>query len=66
MAWQLYLPQDWADDMPRRDKAGVPQDVEFATKPAIALAQIERLLAQGAPKHCLLADAGCGVDTALP
>ena len=52
--------------MPRRERAGVPQDVAFATKPAIALAQIERLLAQGAPKHCLLADAGYGVDTALP
>ena len=66
VTWQLYLPKDWADDRPRRDKAGVPQDVAFATKPAIALAQIERLLAQGAPKHCLLADAGYGVDTALP
>ena len=65
VAWQLYLPQDWAGDMPRREKAGVPQDVAFATKPAIALAQIQRLLAQGAPKHCLLADAGYGVDTAF-
>jgi SRSO17 transposase len=65
VAWQLYLPKDWADDTPRRGKAGVPQDLEFATKPTIALAQIKRLLAQGAPKHPLLADAGCGVDTAF-
>jgi SRSO17 transposase len=65
VAWQLYLPKDWADDMPRREKAGVPREVEFATKPAIALGQIESLLAQGAPKHCLLADAGYGVDTAF-
>jgi SRSO17 transposase len=65
VAWQLYLPKDWAEDMARREKAGVPQDVAFATKPAIALAQIESLLAQGAPKHCLLADAGYGVDTAF-
>ena len=65
VAWQLYLPKDWADDRPRREKAGVPQDAAFATKPAIALAQIESLLAQGAPKHCLLADAGYGVDTAF-
>ena len=63
VAWQLYLPKEWAEDLARREKAGVPPDVEFATKPAIALAQIERLLAQGAPKHCLLADAGYGVDT---
>ncbi len=49
VAWQLYLPREWADDGPRRHKAGVPQDVEFATKPDIALAQIERLMDQGAP-----------------
>jgi SRSO17 transposase len=65
VAWQLYLPKDWAGDEARREKAGVPQDVAFATKPAIALAQIQRLMAQGAPKHCVLADAGYGVDTAL-
>ena len=50
VAWQLYLPQEWAEDMARREKAGVPQDLAFATKPAIALAQIERLMEQGAPK----------------
>jgi SRSO17 transposase len=65
VAWQLYLPQEWAEDMARREKAGVPQDLAFATKPAIALAQIERLMEQGAPKHCVLADAGYGVETAF-
>ena len=65
VAWQLYLPKDWADDKARREKAGVPQDVAFATKPEIALAQIERLMEHGAPKHSLLADAGYGVDTAF-
>ena len=65
VAWQLYLPQEWAEDMARREKAGVPQDMAFATKPAIALAQIERLMEQGAPRHCVLADAGYGVDTAF-
>jgi len=65
VAWQLYLPKEWADDAPRRKKVGVPQDVAFATKPAIALAQIERLMEQGAPKHCVLTDAGYGVDTAF-
>ena len=50
VAWQLYLPKEWAADLARREKAGVPQDLEFATKPAIALAQIERLMAQGAPR----------------
>jgi SRSO17 transposase len=65
VAWQLYLPQEWADDEARREKAGVPEAIEFATKPQIALQQIEHLLAQGAPRHCVLADAGYGVDTAF-
>jgi len=65
VAWQLYLPQEWADDPARREKAGVPEALEFATKPQIALQQIEHLLAQGAPRHCVLADAGYGVDTAF-
>ncbi len=65
VAWQLYLPKDWAEDMSRRDKACVPQEVKFATKPTMALTQIKRLMEQGAPKHCLLADAGYGVDTAF-
>jgi SRSO17 transposase len=65
VAWQLYLPKEWAEDLARREKAGVPREFEFATKPAIALSQIERLIAQGAPRHCLLADAGYGVDTAF-
>ena len=65
VAWRLYLPREWADDPARCAKAGVPEALEFATKPTIALKQIEHLLAQGAPKHCVLADAGYGVDTAF-
>jgi SRSO17 transposase len=65
VAWQLYLPKEWAEDLPRRQKAGVPDAVEFATKPTLALAQIERLMAQGAPRYCVLSDAGYGVETAF-
>jgi SRSO17 transposase len=49
----------------RRDKAGVPEALPFATKPQIALQQIAHLMGQGAPRHCVLADAGYGVDTAF-
>ena len=65
VAWQLYLPEDWAADPERRAKAGVPDEVRFATKTRIALQQLRALLAQGAPRHCVLADAGYGVDTAF-
>lgn len=62
VAWQLYLPQAWAQDIERRTKAGVPDAVPFATKPEMAVAMLETLLAEGAPRHCVLADAGYGVD----
>jgi SRSO17 transposase len=65
VAWRLYLPREWAEDAERRHKAEVPPDVRFATKPQIALQQLEALLADGAPRHCVLADAGYGVDTAF-
>ena len=65
VAWQLYLPQDWATDPVRRQQAGVPDELGFATKTQIALAQLRALLAEGAPRHCVLADAGYGVDNAF-
>ena len=65
VAYRLYLPQDWADDAERRRKAGVPDDVEFMTKPQIALAQIRAAHAAGLPKGVVLMDAGYGVDAKL-
>src|ERR1700756_4449360 len=40
IAWRLYLPEGWSSDAERRSKAGVPEEVEFQTKPQIALEQI--------------------------
>lgn len=65
LAWQLYLPEDWAADSVRRQQASVPEGLRFATKTQIALAQLRTLLAEGAPRHCVLADTGYGVDTAF-
>jgi SRSO17 transposase len=65
VAWQLYLPEEWAVDPLRRKQAGVPENLRFATKTQIALSQLRALLAEGAPHHCVLADAGYGVDTAF-
>jgi len=65
VAWQLYLPEDWAAETARRRQAGVPEELRFATKMQIALAQLRGLLAEGAPRHCVLADAGYGVDAAF-
>src|SRR5689334_24316100 len=43
--------------------AGVPEEVGFATEPAIALDQIGRALADGVPPGVVVTDAGYGSDT---
>jgi hypothetical protein len=30
--YRLYLPKDWAEDGARRDKAGVPEEIEFTAR----------------------------------
>ena len=65
IAYRLYLPEEWAHDRERRTKAGVPEDIAFQTKPAIALAQIARAFEDGVPQGTVLMDAGYGVNTAL-
>lgn len=62
---QLYLPKPWAEDAERRKKAQVPEDVVFATKPAMARAMIARILDAGIPCAWVLADAVYGCDSAL-
>ena len=62
VAYHLYLPKEWAEDSERRARAGVPQELKFRTKPAIALAQIRAAKAAGVPTGVVLADAGYGQD----
>lgn len=62
VAYRLYLPRDWAKDRARRKKAQVPAPVRFQTKPQLALMQLQALLDQGAPHHCVIADAAYGVE----
>jgi SRSO17 transposase len=48
-AWfDLYMPEDaWAKAPARRTKAGIPDDLAFAAKPELAIAQVRRLVSLG-------------------
>jgi SRSO17 transposase len=63
VAYRLYLPQSWIEDRERRKKTGVPDSIQFQTKPEIALDQIRRARERGIPQGVVLADAGYGNDT---
>jgi SRSO17 transposase len=63
VAFDLYLPAEWATDPVRRATAGVPKTLAFRTKPQIALEQIRRALAEGLPPGVVLGDAAYGVET---
>jgi SRSO17 transposase len=65
VAYQLYLPKEWAQDRARRRKTGVPKQIRFKTKPQMALEQLRWACAAGLPRGIVLMDAGYGADTDL-
>jgi SRSO17 transposase len=63
VAYRLYLPDSWIQDRKRRKKTGMPDSIQFQTKPEIALDQIRRARERGIPQGVVLGDAGYGTDT---
>jgi len=60
---RLFLPGTWTSDPVRLKRAGVPAEYRTArTKPEIALAEVDRLIAAGVRFGCVLADAGYGLS----
>jgi SRSO17 transposase len=58
---QLYLPKAWTDNPERLAAVHVPEDVNFATKPRLAVAMIERAIDAGVPFAWVAADSVYGV-----
>lgn len=63
---RLFLPGSWTDDPGRMKRARVPVERQAAmSKPDIAMAEIDRVMAAGVRFGCVLADAGYGSGAAF-
>jgi SRSO17 transposase len=62
---ELYLPTSWVEDPARRERAGVPDEVEFATKPELAGQMITRAVRAGTPARWATGDEVYGADPDL-
>jgi SRSO17 transposase len=63
---RLFLPESWTDDPVRMNRARVPAERQAVmSKPDIAVAEIDRVMAAGARFGCVLADAGYGSGAAF-
>jgi SRSO17 transposase len=62
---ELYLPKEWAEDEARRREAGVPEEVQFQTKPQLARKMLERALEAEIPCKWVTAHEVYGGDRNL-
>jgi SRSO17 transposase len=61
VAFRLYLPKSWTDDVARCERAKVPEEITYRPKWRIALDELDRVRATGMRFDCVLADAGYGM-----
>jgi SRSO17 transposase len=57
---ELYVPEDWAADLDRRERAEIPRTLRFEPKWRIALRQVRHVRAAGLQIDGVLADAAYG------
>jgi SRSO17 transposase len=57
---ELYLPEEWAEDKERRERAGVPEEIEMRTKPLLAKEMLARALDGGVKAAWVVADSVYG------
>ncbi|WP_141621949.1 IS701 family transposase, partial [Myxococcus sp. AB036A] len=62
---ELYLPEAWTQDVARREAGGIPEDVDFESKPALAQGMLQRVLASGPKPAWVVGDEVYGRDNTL-
>lgn len=62
---ELYLAKEWAGNPERRREAGIPDEVQFATKPQLARRMLERALEAGVEAAWVTGDEVYGGDRRL-
>ena len=62
---ELCLPKSWATDSDRLAEAGVPADIDFLTKPALAAGMLTRALNAGVEARWVAGDEVYGADPVL-
>jgi SRSO17 transposase len=62
---RVYLPEEWSQDRERREKAKVPTEVVFQTKPEQAMAMLEHAWQAGVPMRWVTGDEVYGDSTDL-
>jgi SRSO17 transposase len=65
LGWALYLPEEWCEDPERRQRAKIPAEVEFQTKPELGVDLVERAAGWEIAKAPVLGDQAYGDNTVL-
>jgi SRSO17 transposase len=65
LGWALYLPEEWCADPERRRKAKIPAEVQFKTKPELALQLTKRAAGWKIERAPILGDCAYGNNTQL-
>lgn len=65
LGWALYLPEEWCDDLPRRRKAKIPDELGFRTKPELAASLAREAAGWEIPSAPILADRAYGDNAAF-
>ncbi len=65
LGWALYLPEEWCGDAERREKAKIPPETVFRTKPELGVDLVEQAGGWGLEVCPVLGDEAYGDNTAL-